>query len=763
MGARAESRVTAPDRVGTPPVAGAPGAAVAGPAARAAWWRASALWAFLGSLLLAAVYGRVAVLNLTAGVVGGDLDGYENMWNNWWVKMALLDLHRNPFYTDYLYYPTGISLRYHTLNPFNGLITIPLNLTLGYVPTTNLLFLAALALTTFFCFLLIRDLVGNPWAAFAGAALFTFANGNMVSFFALGQAEKLSMEWLPLYLFFLFRAVHGRPVWEPGATAPARIDTRPWLYAGLAVLTLVIMSLTDWQYVMFAVFTTLLYFAFLLCTRRSWAEKRRVFLRLSAIGGIYAVLVTPPLLLPMIREALDSPWLSVGYQATARAVDLAELLGPTLANPGYLALALAGLGLWAAWRAGQRALAGFWALAVVLFDLMALGPVLTIGGTRTGIPLPYALMQALPVFNIGRDPGRYNTIAMLGVAVLAALGLRFVFGWAATRRPALGRLVLPATLTALFLAVSLSGFVAAAGAAKADPPRWPPFYEQIAHDPEPYAILQLPPFTEKGLGEDHYMMYQVLHQKPIFGGRWARDHKLTNPNNFMKTASLFRNFWLLDYTPDWRTLYYPPRDFLQRTDYATQGRAILNYYHTRYIVLWKDALYPRWDEDAFQQLIGQVLGPGTAPYYEDGMMRVYRVPDGPPAANPLTLDVGEGWFQAETRPDGTVYRLADSSNGQASDVVSMNLTAHPVPSTFQFTIYTHATPRTVQVLLNDTPLTTLHLRPDAGPQQVQLDISLPPGLNHIRFATPEPPVGTGNPHDARLLTFGMYGVALAAK
>lgn len=259
------------------------------------------------------------------------------------------------------------------------------------------------------------------------------------------------------------------------------------------------------------------------------------------------------------------------------------------------------------------------------------------------------------------------------------------------------------------------------------------------------------------------MMYQVLHQKPIFGGRWARDHKLTNPNNFMKTASLFRNFWLLDYTPDWRKLYYPPRDFLQRTDYATQGRAILNYYHTRYIVLWKDALYPRWDEDAFQQLIGQVLGPGTAPYYEDDMMRVYRVPDGPPAANPLTLDVGEGWFQAETRPDSTVYRLADSSNGQASDVVSMNLTQQPLAATFQFTIYTHATPRTVQVLLNDTPLTTLHLRPDADPQQVHLDIILPPGLNHIRFATPEPPVGTGNPHDARLLTFGMYGVALAAK
>jgi hypothetical protein len=36
-------------------------------------------------------------------------------------------------------------------------------------------------------------------------------------------------------------------------------------------------------------------------------------------------------------------------------------------------------------------------------------------------------------------------------------------------------------------------------------------------------------------------------------------------------------------------------------------------------------------------------------------------------------------------------------------------------------------------------------------------------LNHIRFQTPEPLVGTGNVHDARLLSFGMYGVALAAQ
>jgi hypothetical protein len=30
----------------------------------------------------------------------------------------------------------------------------------------------------------------------------------------------------------------------------------------------------------------------------------------------------------------------------------------------------------------------------------------------------------------------------------------------------------------------------------------------------------------------------------------------------------------------------------------------------------------------------------------------------------------------------------------------------------------------------------------------------------ITFTTPEPPLGTGDPHDSRLLTFGMYGVEL---
>jgi len=776
--------------------------------------RQPALWAWVGAVLLAALYGRVALLHLTGGVVGGDLDGYENLWNNWWVQTALLDPARlqpfaapppdlHPmglFYTDYLYYPTGISLRFHTLNPANGLLTLPFNLLFGFIPTTNLLFLAALTLTTGFTFLLIRDWVGDPGAAFVGAALFTYGSRNVLAFYTLGQAEKLSVEWLPLYLFLLLRALADVVPAPDPLTVPPRRARWPWYAAG-SVGTLLVMSLTDWQYVIYAVFTTLLLFAYLALTRRNGATRRRIFGRLATIGGAYALLVGPPLLLPMLAEAAASPWLAVGYQSSARALDLGDLLGPGLGNPGYLALALALVGLFSV-RGAWRSRAGFWALAVGLFYLLALGPTLTFAGHPTGLPLPYALLQNLPIFNIGRDPGRYSTIALLGVAHLVALGLTVGRGpWSVVRRgsgvrgqgsvagrqsPVVSRRSSVAgrwssanliqnsefriqnsslfrlPVYALVLLISLAPFVAAAGAAQVDAPDWPPFYEQVARDPEPYAILQLPAFTDKGRGENHYMLYQTLTGKPIFGGRWARDHKLSNPNNFMQTAGLFHHFLLLGFAPDQLAYAYPARDFLQRTDYGTQGRAILNYYHVRYIVVWQEALDAPWNAAEFARLIGQVLGPNVQPTYADRLMRVYRVPDGPPATNPLTLDVGDGWFDVALGPDGQPYRWADKDSGESADLFTMNLTQAPQPATLTFTAYAFGPARSLHVSLDGGEVTTVALLPQAGAQPFRVPLTVPPGNHRIRFTSPDPPRPTDDPRDPRLLSFGMYGVTLVA-
>src|SRR5262249_4099475 len=145
-------------------------------------------------------------------------------------------------------------------------------------------------------------------------------------------------------------------------------------------------------------------------------------------GGLYALLVGPTLILPTIQDALANPWLSVGYQSALHATDLLALLGPGPANPGYLACAVAILGLVVAWGAvgGTREIALLVPLAALVFWVMALGPFLVAGGPTTDIPLPYSLLQNLPVFSIGRDPARYTLVGRLGVGVLAAFGLRAI-------------------------------------------------------------------------------------------------------------------------------------------------------------------------------------------------------------------------------------------------------------------------------------------------------------------------------------------------
>ncbi len=717
------------------------------------------LWVVLGSLALAAVYGRVALLNLTTALVGGNVDGYENVWNNWWLKTALFDLHQSPFYTDYIYYPYGVSLRFHTLAPFNGLVTLPFNLWLGYIPTLNLYFVVSLAATTVAAFWMIRDLAGSAWAAFAGAALFTYASPLVLGYFIGGQSNLLAAEWLPLFLFCVGRALRGRPV-PPGGGLAAAHDLRRWpVYAAAAVATLLIMSLTEWQYVLFAVVTTVLLFGFGLLEPIPRRVQATRFGKLALIGGAYALIAGPTLVWPMVQEAAANPWLDVSYQSVLHSVDLFDLLGPGLTNPGYPALLLAAAGLWLNRRSPAGPTARTWAAVAVVMYVLALGPVLQAGGTNTGIPLPYGALQSLPVLSIGRDPARFATIGLLGVSILAAFGLRDLAAGAARRLARPGRrLLLSAGLAVLLLAVSLPGYVAAAGDAVALPPDWPPFYAQLAQDPTHYAVLELPLFTEKGLREHHYQFYQVLSGKYRFGGRYARDHALSNPHNFVKTASLFHDLWLLDDPAVTRDLFWPAHDFLQRTDYATQGLAILNYYDVHYIVLYNDALYPGWDEGAFQHILTQILGPNPQPTYQDRIMRVYAVPQGPPPANPITLDAGLGWSPAETRADGKVFRLADNRGGQASQLYTMNLTRAPQEATLHFTVYAFQQPRTLTVRLNGQARQTLHLTPD--PQDVTIALTLPPGNNMITFDTPEPLLPTGNPADARLLSFGMYDVAL---
>ncbi len=739
-----------------------------------------ATWCALGgSLLLALVYCHRTVMHLSGGIAGGKYNGYENLWNDYWLRTALLHLHRNPFFTTYLDYPNGVSLLFHTLNPLGGLLALPLWPLIGPIASMNIKFILAVVGATFCTYLLLRDLTDSPLAAFSGAVVYTYANALMVQYYTTAEENYLmGAALLPLYIFFLLRAA-DRPRW--------------WRDGVAATLMLLALCLTDWQYTMFAVLFTLLFFLYTVGVGRSMQVARRLLFRLALIGGVWAAVIFLPLLLPMIREAQSSPWLSVGDEATLYARSVRQFFAfGSIDNPGYLVLIVTLIGLFLTLRrpsgTQERHTALFW-LCIALFALvMSLGPRLEIERfVPTRVPLPYALFTKLPVLNVGRKPHEfYASLTMLAFGALFAFALRAclpsVRGFLHRRvavRPRLRwieRAGAPALVTIL-LAITVAPFFAAANTPEIYPLTVPTFYRDVlAKDPGQYAILELPIFPSKrGQYGGTYQAFQIVHGKYRFGASISRDHNNVSPFLFARHATLFRDFfWLPE--PTMVEQYRPAKrpDFLATPVYSEIGVPLLNYYNVRYIALYRDALLDTGQGDgttspqvldAAERLVHQVLGADARPVFQDSVTEIYRVPDAPPLAQPVFLDTGNtGWYAPESTPEKIPYRWADTPGGKAADLLLFNLSPEHRRVRVQFTTLNYKAARTIDIAINGSAADHFTLAPDAT-KDVTLDLDIPPGMSTLTLSSPEPPVPVQpDPkfgRDNRLLSFAVQQVRLA--
>ena len=405
-------------------------------------------------------------------IPGDGFDGWQNYWNLWWVKTALLDLRTQPFFTPLLYAPTGVSLLFHTLNPFNGLLTLPVQIAWKLIPAYNLVVVFSFAVGGFGAYLLARQSLGlgqkSHLPAFAAGLVFTFAPVHVAHL--LGHMQVLSLEWIPFYTLYLLRL--AQPERSPSRGRRAH-DVL------MASLFLVLIALCDWYFVLYCMMLTAVIVAWtawrVASTGRPTGTTLPVEPRIAGfLGGLLAVagawlvfgLVLSPLLAPMIREASQSRFMvpDPGQSRTLSA-DLLAFVTPQEFHPlwgqwarhqaevftatvsehqvfaGYSVLCLAGLGLWAARKirshgSGRKAktlLPGPWPLALLTFFLLSLGPVLHVAGrTQLGpagreISLPYGwLAHAVPFMDITRSVSRFDIMVMLVIAVLAAGGVRWL-------------------------------------------------------------------------------------------------------------------------------------------------------------------------------------------------------------------------------------------------------------------------------------------------------------------------------------------------
>jgi hypothetical protein len=323
---------------------------------------------------------------------------------------------------------------------------------------------------------------------------------------------------------------------------------------------------------------------------------------------------------------------------------------------------------------------------------------------------------------------------------------------------------LAVAIVGITLAVTLAPFAVQTGTARAFPLETPPFYRDVlAKDPDWYAILELPLFGT-GRGMD-WPAHQIVHGKQLFDGSLSRDHKLESPNIFVKHATFYRDlFWT---GRDAQTERYRPTktpDILTPPDFSTYGVPLLNYYHVRYIVLYPDALI-QTAPDALRgarDLVGQALGRNVRPVYEDAQMEIYRVPDAPPPAQPVFIDIGsDGWFPAQLTPTKTPYRWADAADGAPAELLLFNLSPERRRVTVQMTVQNYAQPRSVNLAINGYTLSTFALA-NRETHALSLEIDVPPGMSKLTLSSPEPPVAVQEQgvKDNRLLSFSVQDVRL---
>ena len=457
---------------------------------------------------------------------GGDANVFA--WNLWWIKKALTELRTNPYWTDYLFYPDGVSLVFHTLVPFNGLLGIPLQAFVSLVAANNLIILVSFVLSAYGTYLLIRYLGTDPLPAFIGGIIFAFCPYKFAHL--LGHFNLVSTEWLPFYILALLKLTDD--------------SKRGGIYPSLScAVFLLLIALCDFYYLVYALIFTALVVVYRIQTDGFGGFLRRDCRRLATALGLFLIGFAPILIMSwidLLREGHETArgWGgATGFQADLLSFftpsPLHPLLGP-LVQPitrmfkgnlaeatvfaGYLPLVL---GLFAITKfRSTEPWVRFWSLALLVFCILSLGPFPRILGKGIKIiPLPYHLIMRTPILNNLRVPSRFAIMVMLSLAVLAAFSCDRLSRRLENRGSrALIFLGIALTITFEYLAIPFPTFK----------PSVPRIYEQIGKESGEFTILEIPLGRTSGLstgvGQFHSqsLYYQTVHEKKLLGGLVSR-------------------------------------------------------------------------------------------------------------------------------------------------------------------------------------------------------------------------------------------------
>jgi hypothetical protein len=571
-------------------------------------------------LVIALVIFYPLTLNMSTMTPGSGGDSFQNLWDIWWVNYALFHLHASIYFTPLLFWPVGANLVYQTMPPLLALLSAPFQL-LGTVFAYNAIFLLGFALSGVTMFLLADYLFKNKTAAFIAGMVFTFSTFHIAQSFA--HIHFIDIEWVPLFLYFALRTIKEdkRYINAIGMAASFALST----LMGNIQQSIMLFMLLALMVIIYALNKP---------TRHRILSKRfavcmALFLAAAFVIGSWNYV---PMLMVLLKGGLSSAnsLNSVQYNVVW-SHDLLSLFIPSFYNGifsfissapsvygpyfsvdptervayiGFTVIALALYGIYA-----NKKKIAMWLILAAVFGWLTLGPYLQVGGSITPVPGLYYLYHVIPVINIIREPGRFDLIFTMMLAILAGYGAKALFDRLGAGNGKRSTLMAAAAVLALLIIIESNGMplsnalIASRAATQVEPPA---LYQTLGNLTGNFSVLELPALPGKSalyVGEDTY--YTSITHKPLIGGYVTRENMTENLTVYnIPLAVQAKNLELYGVAA-----YDSP----VTQNYTAQTLLSLYNYNTAFAVVSKGA----YNQTVLLQLLSYMLHVFGKPVYND--------------------------------------------------------------------------------------------------------------------------------------------------
>ncbi|MGH9071247.1 MAG: hypothetical protein ACRDX8_08830, partial [Acidimicrobiales bacterium] len=358
-------------------------------------------------------------------LVGVPADNVLTVWNLAWVAHALAGGH-SLLYSYAVGYPGGVNLLSTTAVTLAGVVLSPLTLLAGPVVAYNVLATGALALSGWCAYLCLRRYASGRVGPLIGGLIYGFSPALVAQ--SYGHVQITVAFIVPLLVILIDEAVVRRSGgwWRSSAVVGAGIGLL--LVAQLLLSAEVLATEVMMGLVLLVVLGVLHPRQVRDCAGRAAAVGATAF-------GVFAVVGGWPLYVELAGKGHTTGGAIRGLDTYV--TDLANLIAPTavqaigpagvaqhfpgglVESNGYLGIPLILVVGWALWRCRRVPAVPVAGLVGLVALVLSLGPRLVVGGHVTGAPLPWALLDRLPVL---RDvlPSRLAVYVDLAAALILA-------------------------------------------------------------------------------------------------------------------------------------------------------------------------------------------------------------------------------------------------------------------------------------------------------------------------------------------------------